>query len=144
MEHFKYQLGLKTTSLRAVRHGWKINYPHIHLKIHNFINFWATEIKCHDFINVSLLHVLTRKSSMLWTNHFENLPQSQYRVNSVNTRARILCASCIANKRARILSVSCIVNMCVRLSVCKLHSGCMCSNSICKLHSEHVRQIISL
>ena len=52
------------------------NFPHVHLKIHDFFHFLATTITFHDFINIYFLHVLTGNHVCWRNNKFEKLPQS--------------------------------------------------------------------
>ena len=58
-------------------------FPYIHLQIHNSFNFWAVAMKCTDFINLSFLHVLTKKTkknqqTCWWNSNLEKLPQSPH------------------------------------------------------------------
>ena len=56
---------------------WVKNLPHVHLKIHDSFNYWATLKKCHGFIYSTFLHMLKRNQVTWWKNDFEISPQSQ-------------------------------------------------------------------
>ena len=63
----------------AVRHGLKTNQQqkrHIHLKLNNPFNFWATSIKFRTFVYISCLHVLTRDQVYWWNIYSKKLAQS--------------------------------------------------------------------